>query len=123
MAGWMTVLRGIGKGAKFVYDHPELLEVLAGATGRKQVAAGVTTVVEAAEPVPAPVPVEPAPQPAPAGPVPEVDLRGKWRGTLDRMAIAELGYPLTDEREVYDNAVLLERGDVEGVRRNLKGKH
>jgi len=118
MAGWMTILKGIGKGAKFVIDHPELLEVLAGATGRKQVAAGVTTVVEAAEPVPPPVPAEPA---LPAGPVPEVDLVGKWRGTLDRLSMEILNHRMAED-ELYNNAKLLEAGDVAGVRRNLEAK-
>lgn len=139
MASWGGFFKGLGKAGKFVYDHPEFLAVVAGvATGNPAaIAAGAATVVKAREktneiaPVPAPpVAAPPAPEPPVAIPVvetpgaiaPEVDLRGKWRGTLDRMSIQILGYPLTDEREVYDNAVLLEKGDVDGVIKNLQGK-
>ena len=128
-------LSKIGKGlwnvGKFLYEHPEALEVAAAATGHPGVAAGIATVAKAREAVqpPAAAPAPPpdaAPAPTPAGPppgavVPEVDLVGKWRGTLDRMAMEVLGHRMAED-ELFNNAKLLEAGDVAGVRRNLDGK-
>ena len=151
-----TFFKGAWNGLRFVYQHPQILEIAAavapGAPGL--VAAGIATVVKAAgaskaaaasgqatpptypplaEPLPPPPPPPPPPpaeRPAtPDGPppfsglavVPEVDLVGKWRGTLDRMAMEILGYRMSED-ELYNNAKLLERGDVDGVTRNLDGK-
>jgi len=148
---WSTGFKGAWAGLKFVYEHPQVLEIAAavapGAPGA--VAAGIATVVKAVSaskasaaaatppadvhpslpeplpPPPAPPPPPPVPTPPPAeGPpalVPEVDLVGKWRGTLDRMAMEILGARMAED-ELYNNAKLLERGDVEGVTRNLEGK-
>lgn len=146
---WSTAFKGAWSGVKFVYNHPQILEIAAAVPGAPgQIAAGIATVVQAVgaakassaaggqPPLPPPPPpfgeptpessappLPPAPPPEPAAPaiVPEVDLVAKWRGTLDRMAMEILGKRM-DEDELFNNAKLLERGDVEGVTRNLEGK-
>ena len=129
-----TFLSGAGKALKFVYDHPQVLEVAAAATGHPGFAADIATVVAAKKgvasvaPAPVVVPVSPdAPAPTPAPPVepsglvPEVDIVTKWRGTIDHMAMDILGYRMNED-EYYSNAKLLEAGDVEGVRKNIEKK-
>jgi hypothetical protein len=142
---WGTFFGGAWNGIKFVYEHPQVLEIAAAvAPGQPgQIAAGIATVVKAvnagkptpptqpplAEPLPPP-PAAPPPPPASQDPgvptappvlVPEVDIVGKWRGTLDRMAMDVLGYRMAED-ELYNNAKLLEAGNVAGVITNLEDK-
>lgn len=142
---WSTGFKGAWAGLKFVYEHPQILEIAAAVPGAPgQVAAGIVTVVKAVgaakassaaggqPPLPPapppfgePTPPQPPPQPIDDAPppavVPEVDLVAKWRGTLDRMAMEVLGARMAED-ELFNNAKLLERGDVAGVTRNLEGK-
>lgn len=108
--GWRDVLRRYG---------PVVVSSVIDAYFGKA-AAQPTPAQDAPAPVPAVQPLEPV-TPVAAAPL-DVDLRSKWRGTIDRMAIDELGYPLKDEREIYDLAKLLEDGRADEVVRDLKGK-
>lgn len=137
--GWGTFIKNAGKAVmnigKFAYEHPEAIEVVAAATGHAGVATGLATIVAAKKATtPQPVPVDVIPLPSGMQPpkievteintpaiVPEVDLVGKWRGTLDRMAMDVLGYRMAED-ELFNNAKLLERGDVAGVVQNLNDK-
>lgn len=144
-----TFFGGAWKGIKFVYNNPQVLEIAAAvAPGQPAaIAGGIATAIHAVqsakahaagEPAPAPPIATPPPPaavvpPPPAAPpdgpppfpgvvvVPEVDLVGKWRGTLDRMAMEVLGHRMAED-ELFNNAKLLERGDVEGVMKNLREK-
>jgi len=134
--GWASFGKGLLKAGKFLYDHPEAIQVIAAATGNDKIVSGIVTVVRARTATAPPAPVVPvalnidAPyqtpevvQPVSTPPTiaPEVDLVLKWRGTLDRMSMDVLGYRMAED-ELYNNAKLLERGDVQGVTRNLHGK-
>ena len=132
-----SVWGALVKAGQFVYEHPEAIEVIAASTGHPGVAAGIGTVVAARNAsknagAPAPVPVTPAPvAPAPVAPAPapeqpsgvqpEVDLVGKWRGTLDRMSMEILNHRMAED-ELFNNAKLLEAGKPEEVAKNLRAK-
>lgn len=128
MGGWSRFGKGLLRVGKFLYENPEVISVVANAASGKEVAKDISTVVEAKQPAEvAPAPVtqaqEPAPvAPAPApGPQPIPDLIGKWKGLLDQMSMNTLGYTMAAD-ELYNNAQLLEKGDVAGVQRNLDAK-
>jgi len=136
---WTQFGKGALKVLRLAYDHPEVIEGIATATGHPEVAAGIALAVNiahgrtpAAKPAEAPAPSE-APavpadlprEPAPAAPPEPVDVVKLYGPVADAIYREVLGRPCstTDNGvEKYDACVMLAAGNEAKLRADLRDR-